>query len=184
MKPISLASVLAFLVLASVVAADLTWNSEFENTLYNTPKGWSTTRNSGTVTLIPPDLKEREQAAIVITPGGELTGDFKEALSQFRAELRGNAKATESKVESTTADEGYPVLYVAEQLQDEKGAPTQYRYFFASHPGDRVEFVMLIANNPETYSKYGKAFEEFVKTLTYKNARPGARVTTAPTTQK
>src|SRR4051812_27201875 len=171
MKRISVGIVVTFLLFAAVVAADVTWNSEYENTLYNTPDGWSTTRKSGSVLLIPPDLKEGEQAAIVITPGGDLTGDFKEALTDFRAQLRGEVKATESKTESTTAEEGYPVLYVLEQLQDDKGATTQYRYFFASHPGSRVEFVLLIANNPDLYAKFGKTFEEFVKTLAYKNAR-------------
>ena len=115
--------------------------------------------------------------------GGELTGEFKDALTDFRAALRGKVKATESKTESLTADEGYAVLHVAEQLQDEKGTTTQYRYFFASHPGNRVEFVVLIASTEDAYKRYSAVFGEFVKTLAYKNARPGAHATSAPATQ-
>jgi len=186
MKMRSRASIpMMFLVLAaSVFAAEQSWESEFGNTLYNTPKGWSTTQQSGTIMLVPPDLKPGEGAAIVITPGGELHGDFKEAFVDFRAKLRGNEKARESKTESVTADEGYPVLTVAEQLEDDKGAVRQYRYFVASHPGDRVEFVFLVANSKEVFDRYTPAFSEFVKTLAYKNARPGAHATTAPTTQE
>ncbi len=173
-----------FLALAATVwAAEVTWDSEFGNTLYNTPKGWSTTQKSGSILLIPPDLAPGEQAAIVITPGGELTGEFKDALTQFRALLRGNVKATESKTESLTADEGYPILHVAEQLKNEKGETTQYRYFFASHPGSRAEFVVLIATTEGAYDRYNAAFGEFVKTLAYKNARPGAHSTSVPSTQ-
>jgi hypothetical protein len=172
-----------FLLFAlTAFAADLTWNAEFENALYNTPKGWATTQKNGSQMLIPGDLAPGEQVAIVLTPGGELTGELKDALNQFRGELRGNVKATESKIESINSDEGYPIVYVAEQLQDEKGAVKQYRYFFASHPGSRVEFVVFIANTQDVYTRYGKTFEEFVKTLAYKNARPGAHATSAPTT--
>src|SRR2546423_9487232 len=92
---------------ASVWAAEVTWDSEFENTLYNTPKGWSTTQQAGAKMLIPRDLKPGEQAAIVITPGARLTGDFKDAFNQLRAELRGNGKASESAIQSAMADEGY-----------------------------------------------------------------------------
>ena len=171
------------LLAASVWAADVTWNSEYENALYNTPAGWATTQKSGAVMLIPPDLKAGEDAAIVIPPGGELTGDFKQALSDFRAQLRGDAKATESPTQSAAADEGYPILYVAEQIKDEHDLPKQYRYFFASHPGSRIEFVMLVANTEDSYNRYTKTFEELVKTLAYKNAHPGAHATTAPTSQ-
>jgi hypothetical protein len=169
---------------AAVVAADVTWDSEFGNTLYNTPKGWSTTQKSGSVMLIPGDLKEGEQAAIVITPGGELTGDFKDAFTQFRAALRGDVKAVESPTQSATADEGYPVLYVTEQIQDADGKTTQYRYFLASHPGNRAEFVLLLANTDDAFKRYSKDFEEFIKTLAYKNVRPGAKATTRPSTHQ
>src|SRR4051812_33679751 len=76
-----------------------TWDSEFSNTLYNTPKGWSATQKSGTRMLIPSDLIPGEQAAIVITPGGELTGDFAEAFDQLRTELRGATKAKQTEVQ-------------------------------------------------------------------------------------
>jgi hypothetical protein len=176
-------SCLFLLVAVGAVAADVTWDSEFDNTLYNTPKGWSTTQKSGTVMLIPGDLQAGEQAAIVITPGGELKGDFKDALIEFRSELRGKAKAIESPTKSATADEGYPVLYCNEDIQDDNGNTTQYRYFFASHPGDRIEFAMLVANTKDSFDRYTKSFEEFIRTLAYKNARPGAHVTTKPATQ-
>jgi hypothetical protein len=163
-------------------AADLTWNAEYENALYNTPAGWATTQKSGAVMLIPPDLKEGEQAAIVIPPGGDLKGEFKDALVEFRGQLRGDAKATESPTQSANADEGYPILYVAEQIKDDAGTTTQYRYFLASHPGNRVEFVLLVANSEDAYKRYTPAFEEFVKTLAYKNVHPGAHATSAPST--
>jgi hypothetical protein len=176
---------LIFLFFAvTALAADQTWDSEFGNTLYNTPKGWSTTQKSGTLMLIPPDLAPGDQAAIVITPGGELKAGFKDALDEFRARLRGSEKAKESKVESLTADEGYPVLDVAEQIEDGTGAVKQFRYFFASHPGSRIEFVFLVANSRESFDRYTKVFSEFVKTVAYKNVRPGARATTAPTVQE
>src|SRR5438067_1190289 len=77
--------VLFFVVCAaSVWAAEVTWDSEFENTLYNTPKGWSTTQQTGVMMLVPPDLKLGEQAAIVITPGANLTGEFKDAFDQLQ----------------------------------------------------------------------------------------------------
>jgi hypothetical protein len=158
----------------------LSWDSEFGNTLYNTPKGWSTTQKSGTQTLIPPDLAEGEQAGIIITPGGDLTGEFKDAFNDFRSALRGEAKGTESKTESVKADEGYAVLYTAEQILDDKGSPQQFRMFFGSNPGNRFEMVLFIANNDAAYKRYLPAMEEFVKTLAYKNVRPGAHATTAP----
>jgi hypothetical protein len=55
----------------------VTWDSEFENTLFNTPKGWATTQRAGSMLLVPTDLRLGEQAAIVVTPGAKLTGDFK-----------------------------------------------------------------------------------------------------------
>ena len=175
---------IVFLVFGTaVVASDLTWNSEFGNTLYNTPKGWATTQKGGAVMLIPPDLKPGEDAAIVITPGGELKGDFKQALTDFRAALRGNAKGREGETQAVNADEGYPILLVAEQVEDANGAVKQYRYFCASHPGNRVEFVFLVTNTRDTFDRYTKDFSEFIKTLAYKNARPGAHVTTAPATK-
>src|SRR5256885_5611699 len=127
-RRIGLPMLLVFVLFSAAVwAADVTWDSEFGNTLYNRPKGWSTTQSSGALILIPPDLKRGEQAEIVVTQGARLTGEFKQAFEQLRADLRGNAKATQSQIQSATADEGYPVLYVAEQLQDEKGQPKQFR---------------------------------------------------------
>ena len=175
--------VIFLLFAVTALAAGETWNAEFGNTLYNTPRGWSTTQKSGTVMLIPPDLAPGEQAAIVITPGGELKAEFKDALDEFRSQLRGSEKAKESKVQSLTADEGYPVLLVAEQIEDDAGAVRQYRYFFASHPGSRVEFVFLIANTQDAFDRYTKVFSEFVKTVAYKNVHPGVHATTAPATQ-
>jgi len=167
---------------AAVLAADVSWDSEFGNTLYNRPKGWSTTQSSGALILIPPDLKRGEQAEIVITPGARLTGEFKQAFEQLRSDLRGNVKASQSEVQSATADEGYPVLYVAEQLQDEKGKPKQFRYYFASNPQKTIELVMLVANSEDAYKRYAPAFEDFLKTLAYKSARPGAHATSGPST--
>ena len=79
----------------------------------------------------------RAGRAIVITPGGELKAEFKDALTEFRARMRGSDKAKESKVESLTADEGYPVLDVAEEIQDDHGRKVkQYRVvFFALQSG-------------------------------------------------
>ena len=174
---------LFFVVFAAAVwAADVTWNSEFEDSLYNTPTGWATTQRGGSVMLLPPDLKLGEQAAIVITPGANLTGEFKTAFSQLRADLRGNVKATESETQSATADEGYPVLLVSEQILDVRGKPKQYRYYFGSNPDKRIELVMLVANTEEVHKRYFPAFQEFIKTLAYKSARPGAHATSAPST--
>jgi hypothetical protein len=72
------------------------------------------------------------------------------------------------------------VLYVAEQLQDSKGQPTQFRFCFGSNPNKDLELVMLIANSEDAYNRYMPAFQDFLKTLAYKSARPGAHVTTAP----
>src|SRR2546430_3313830 len=152
--------VLFFVVFAaSVWAAEVTWDSEFENTLYNTPKGWSTTQQTGVMMLVPQDLKLGEQAAIVITPGATLTGEFKDAFDQLRADLRGNVKATQSEVQSAKADEGYPVLYVAEQVLDIRGKPKQYRYYLASNPEKSIELVMLVGNTEDVYKRYMPAFE-------------------------
>lgn len=182
-RRIGLPMLLVFVLLAAAVwAADVTWDSEFENSLYNTPSGWSTTQRSGVLMLFPPDLKLGEQAAIVVTPGATLTGEFKTAFDQLRADLRGNVKATQSEVQSATADEGYPVLYVAEQILNIRGKPNQYRYYLASNPEKRIELVMLTANTEEVYKRYLPAFQEFIKTLAYKSARPGAHATSGPST--
>lgn len=174
---------LFFVIFAFAVwAAEVTWDSEFEDSLYNTPTGWSTTQRGGSVMLFPPDLKLGEQAAIVITPGANLTGEFKTAFSQLRADLRGNEKALESEVQSATADEGYPVLYVSEQVLNVRGKPKQYRYYLGSNPDKRIELVMLVANTEEVYDRYLPTFQEFIKTLAYKSARPGARATSGPST--
>jgi hypothetical protein len=173
-----------FLVFATIVLADqpLTWDSEFENTLYNTPKGWSTTQQSGVMTLIPPDLKLGEQAGIIITPGAKLTGQFADAFTQLRADVRGNVKATQSEPQSATADEGYPVLYVTEQILNPKGKPKEYRFYLGSNPDTRIELVMLVASPEEAYNRYVPVFQEFIKTLAYKSARPGAHATSGPAT--
>jgi hypothetical protein len=132
--------------------------------------------------LVPQDLKLGEQAAIVVTPGATLTGEFRTAFDQLRADIRGKVKATQSDVQSAKADEGYPVLYCAEQILDVRGKPKEYRYYLASNPDKRIELVMLMANTEEVYKHYFPAFQEFIKTLAYKSARPGAHATSAPAT--
>jgi hypothetical protein len=167
---------------ASVWAAEVTWDSEFENTLFNTPKGWATTQRGGSMLVVPTDLRLGEEAAIVVTPGAKLTGDFKDAFNQLRGDLRGKVTAKESAVQSATADEGYPCLYVAEELQDSKGHPKQFRFCFGSNPDKDLELVMLVANTQDAYNRYMPAFQEFLKTLAYKSARPGAHATSGPAT--
>jgi hypothetical protein len=174
---------LFFAYAATTLAGEPTWDSEFDNTLFNVPKGWSKVEKDGSVRMSPLGLAPGEQVAIVISPAGVLKADFPTAFKEYRGLLRGKFQYRESQTQSTKADEGYAVLYAAEVLENPVANQYQWRCYLGSNPGNRIEMVMLVASSEALYNRFTPAFEEFAKTLSYKNARPGAHATSEPSTQ-
>ncbi|HEX3355956.1 MAG TPA: hypothetical protein VHS31_03150 [Tepidisphaeraceae bacterium] len=175
---------LFFAYAATFGAGERAWDSTFDNTLFNVPKGWSKVEKDGSVRMTPIGLDAGDQVAIVITPGGVLKADFPTAFKDYRGLLRGKFQYRESQTQSTKADEGYAVLYAAEVLENPTENQYQWRCYLGSNPGgNRIEMVMLVASSEALYNRFTPAFEEFAKTLSYKNAKAGASPTSAPSTQ-
>ena len=136
------------------------------------PKGWNRTDQGSTTILSAPAPAGVPTVIIRMPPGLDSSGDFRTTFDTAVRQANGNLKVVGGgKVEETTAEEGYEVLFTSLHGIDGTGR-WSLRFYMACRPKGRFEMIMYTAPSEEMYTKYQPVLDEFLQSLTFANLKP------------
>jgi len=156
------------LVLTTLVEAQ---TSQYGNVKFDIPSGWQRLEQGQFAVLAPNDLTTSEKLIIVISPGQELTSDFRAA---FEATLQNALAANEKLVGSSETqlnreNEGYDVLTKTLTVENVDDSNRTIRLYIAANPGKRLEMIVILANDQALFKKYETAVQAFITSCTFAN---------------
>ncbi|MDP2996650.1 MAG: hypothetical protein Q8N47_04115 [Bryobacterales bacterium] len=147
--------------------------SRFGNTTFRLPQGWQTAEQNGSLAITPGNLPRGQEAAILVTPGQPLGGDFRAVFDKWvqllspREAMPGFGEIRQQR------GAGYDVLTQVVTLGS--GANRGVRLFMAANPGGRFEMIMAMASSEGLFRRYQTDITNFMASVGYGSAVPAAR---------
>jgi len=146
-----------------------------EQMTYTAPAGWEKSEQERLTIFTPPNVPPTK-AALIVTPGQDLDGDFVKWFRQKWDALRKGDEVIQGG-ERTGQDgpNGSSVLYQAALLEGlgAGGARKQTGLLlYAVHIGNGVHWVVFRTDGPEAFNKYKKTVNQFLAGLKFVEAVP------------
>jgi hypothetical protein len=146
-----------------------------EQMTYTAPAGWERSEQERLTIFTPPNVPPTK-AALIVTPGQDLDGDFVKWFRQKWDALRKGDEVVQGG-DRTGQDgpNGSSVLYQAALLEGlgVGGAKKQTGLLlYAVHIGTGVHWVVFRTDGPEAFNKYKKTVNQFLAGLKFVESVP------------
>ena len=148
-----------------------------EELTFTPPAGWDRTENERLVIFTPPGVPP-SRAALVVTPGENLEGDFlKWFKTKWDALCKGGKIVQGGERTGQEGPNGSSVLYQAALVEAEGDAGAKKRtglLLYAVNIGDAVHWVVFKTAGPDLFNEHKKTVNKFLAGMKFVEVAPAS----------